>query len=87
ARRPRPQQFFGLMGKRDAGYGQISHKSKNKTTTEEMHHTDAGYTKTLPSCAFARISRNHNGREIRFVLLVAIGFPLYFKNPQNQRSI
>ncbi|KAK4826776.1 hypothetical protein QYF61_011425 [Mycteria americana] len=29
ARRPRPQQFFGLMGKRDAGYGQISHKKKN----------------------------------------------------------
>uniref|UniRef100_A0A8C8STY9 Tachykinin precursor 1 n=1 Tax=Pelusios castaneus TaxID=367368 RepID=A0A8C8STY9_9SAUR len=38
ARRPRPQQFFGLMGKRDGGetafcfyargYGQISHKSK-----------------------------------------------------------
>ncbi|CAM4519197.1 protachykinin-1 isoform X1 [Lepidochelys kempii] len=26
ARRPRPQQFYGLMGKRDAGYGQISHK-------------------------------------------------------------
>uniref|UniRef100_A0A8B9NGP2 Tachykinin precursor 1 n=1 Tax=Accipiter nisus TaxID=211598 RepID=A0A8B9NGP2_9AVES len=30
ARRPRPQQFFGLMGKRDAGYGQISHK-RHKT--------------------------------------------------------
>ncbi|KAK2536356.1 Tac1 [Columba guinea] len=28
ARRPRPQQFFGLMGKRDAGYGQISHKKE-----------------------------------------------------------
>ncbi|XP_004767891.1 protachykinin-1 isoform X7 [Lutra lutra] len=26
ARRPKPQQFFGLMGKRDAGHGQISHK-------------------------------------------------------------
>ncbi|NWV46760.1 TKN1 protein, partial [Daphoenositta chrysoptera] len=30
ARRPRPQQFFGLMGKRDAGYGQISQK-RHKT--------------------------------------------------------
>uniref|UniRef100_A0A8C8SVJ2 Tachykinin precursor 1 n=1 Tax=Pelusios castaneus TaxID=367368 RepID=A0A8C8SVJ2_9SAUR len=40
ARRPRPQQFFGLMGKRDGGetafcfyargYGQISHK-RHKT--------------------------------------------------------
>uniref|UniRef100_A0A8C5T367 Tachykinin precursor 1 n=1 Tax=Malurus cyaneus samueli TaxID=2593467 RepID=A0A8C5T367_9PASS len=30
ARRPRPQQFFGLMGKRDAGYGPISHK-RHKT--------------------------------------------------------
>ncbi|XP_074842315.1 protachykinin-1 isoform X1 [Carettochelys insculpta] len=30
ARRPRPQQFYGLMGKRDAGYGQISHK-RHKT--------------------------------------------------------
>ncbi|XP_009463499.1 PREDICTED: protachykinin-1 [Nipponia nippon] len=30
ARSPRPQQFFGLMGKRDAGYGQISHK-RHKT--------------------------------------------------------
>ncbi|XP_067602436.1 protachykinin-1 isoform X4 [Pseudorca crassidens] len=27
ARRPKPQQFFGLMGKRDAGHGQLSHKS------------------------------------------------------------
>ncbi|XP_038596772.1 protachykinin-1 [Tachyglossus aculeatus] len=26
ARRPKPQQFFGLMGKRDAGPGQIAHK-------------------------------------------------------------
>ncbi|XP_039734217.1 protachykinin-1 isoform X2 [Pteropus medius] len=26
ARRPKSQQFFGLMGKRDAGHGQISHK-------------------------------------------------------------
>ncbi|XP_057588132.1 protachykinin-1 isoform X4 [Hippopotamus amphibius kiboko] len=26
ARRPKPQQFFGLMGKRDAGHGQLSHK-------------------------------------------------------------
>lgn len=42
-----------------------------------MHHTDAGYTKTLPSCAFTQISRNYTGREIRFVLLVAIVFPLY----------
>ncbi|KAF4794277.1 tachykinin precursor 1 [Turdus rufiventris] len=33
ARRPRPQQFFGLMGKRDAGYGQISHKSNEKMST------------------------------------------------------
>lgn len=32
---------------------------------EEMHHTDAGYTKTLPSCAFAQINRNCMGREIR----------------------
>ena len=30
ARRPKPQQFFGLMGKRDAGHGQISHK-RHKT--------------------------------------------------------
>ncbi|XP_064560431.1 protachykinin-1 isoform X6 [Zonotrichia leucophrys gambelii] len=30
ARRPRPQQFFGLMGKRDAGYGQISHKRSSE---------------------------------------------------------
>ncbi|XP_006207668.1 protachykinin-1 isoform X2 [Vicugna pacos] len=30
ARRPKPQQFFGLMGKRDAGLGQISHK-RHKT--------------------------------------------------------
>ncbi|XP_017514007.1 protachykinin-1 isoform X3 [Manis pentadactyla] len=30
ARRPKPQQFFGLMGKRDAGRGQISHK-RHKT--------------------------------------------------------
>ncbi|XP_065255840.1 protachykinin-1 isoform X1 [Emys orbicularis] len=30
ARRPRPQQFYGLMGKRDAGYGQISQK-RHKT--------------------------------------------------------
>uniref|UniRef100_A0A674HGY3 Tachykinin 1 n=1 Tax=Taeniopygia guttata TaxID=59729 RepID=A0A674HGY3_TAEGU len=58
ARRPRPQQFFGLMGKRDAGYGQISHKKIKQQQVEEMHHTDAGYTKTLPSCAFAQISRN-----------------------------
>ncbi|KAL6087054.1 hypothetical protein STEG23_005012 [Scotinomys teguina] len=28
ARRPKPQQFFGLMGKRDAGHGQISHKMR-----------------------------------------------------------
>uniref|UniRef100_A0A8C6YAY3 Tachykinin 1 n=1 Tax=Naja naja TaxID=35670 RepID=A0A8C6YAY3_NAJNA len=26
ARRPRPQQFYGLMGKRDAGYSPVSHK-------------------------------------------------------------
>ncbi|KAM9216770.1 protachykinin-1 isoform 2-T2 [Dugong dugon] len=26
ARRPKPQQFFGLMGKRDTGHGQISQK-------------------------------------------------------------
>ncbi|XP_036285248.1 protachykinin-1 isoform X2 [Pipistrellus kuhlii] len=26
ARRPKPQQFFGLMGKRDAGYAQFSNK-------------------------------------------------------------
>ncbi|GAB1290548.1 Protachykinin-1 [Apodemus speciosus] len=30
ARRPKSQQFFGLMGKRDAGHGQISHK-RHKT--------------------------------------------------------
>ncbi|XP_061442195.1 protachykinin-1 isoform X1 [Rhineura floridana] len=30
ARRPRPQQFYGLMGKRDAGYGPLSHK-RHKT--------------------------------------------------------
>ncbi|XP_060488522.1 protachykinin-1 isoform X2 [Panthera onca] len=30
ARRPKPQRFFGLMGKRDAGHGQISHK-RHKT--------------------------------------------------------
>ncbi|XP_031796618.1 protachykinin-1 isoform X3 [Sarcophilus harrisii] len=30
ARRPKPQQFFGLMGKRDAGHGQMSHK-RHKT--------------------------------------------------------
>nr|NP_001166371.1 protachykinin-1 isoform gamma preproprotein [Cavia porcellus]CAA90646.1 gamma preprotachykinin I [Cavia porcellus] len=30
ARRPKPQQSFGLMGKRDAGHGQISHK-RHKT--------------------------------------------------------
>ncbi|KAG5210153.1 hypothetical protein JEQ12_015347 [Ovis aries] len=30
ARRPKPQQFFGLMGKRDAGHGQLSHK-RHKT--------------------------------------------------------
>uniref|UniRef100_A0A670JYR8 Tachykinin 1 n=1 Tax=Podarcis muralis TaxID=64176 RepID=A0A670JYR8_PODMU len=28
ARRPRPQQFYGLMGKRDSGYSPLSHKSK-----------------------------------------------------------
>nr|XP_003222171.1 PREDICTED: protachykinin-1 isoform X1 [Anolis carolinensis]XP_008110766.1 PREDICTED: protachykinin-1 isoform X1 [Anolis carolinensis] len=30
ARRPRPQQFYGLMGKRDAGYGSLPHK-RHKT--------------------------------------------------------
>ncbi|XP_066487065.1 protachykinin-1 [Tiliqua scincoides] len=30
ARRPRPQQFYGLMGKRDAGYGSLSHKRQKK---------------------------------------------------------
>ncbi|XP_042327997.1 LOW QUALITY PROTEIN: protachykinin-1 [Sceloporus undulatus] len=31
ARRPRPQQFYGLMGKRDAGYGSSPHKVRHKT--------------------------------------------------------
>ncbi|KAM6203091.1 protachykinin-1 isoform 2-T2 [Rhynchocyon petersi] len=30
ARKPKSQQFFGLMGKRDVGYGPISHK-RHKT--------------------------------------------------------
>ncbi|KAI6074557.1 Protachykinin-1 isoform X2 [Aix galericulata] len=37
ARRPRPQQFFGLMGKRDAGYGQISHKSSSERSIAQNY--------------------------------------------------
>ncbi|XP_009328847.1 PREDICTED: protachykinin-1 [Pygoscelis adeliae] len=37
ARRPRPQQFFGLMGKRDAGYGQISHKRSSERSIAQNY--------------------------------------------------
>ncbi|XP_062423747.1 protachykinin-1 isoform X1 [Rhea pennata] len=37
ARRPRPQQFFGLMGKRDAGYGQISHKRSSERSIAQIY--------------------------------------------------
>ncbi|KAM3679476.1 protachykinin-1 isoform X2 [Ammospiza nelsoni] len=37
ARRPRPQQFFGLMGKRDAGYGQISHKRSSEGSIAQSY--------------------------------------------------
>ncbi|XP_074842316.1 protachykinin-1 isoform X2 [Carettochelys insculpta] len=37
ARRPRPQQFYGLMGKRDAGYGQISHKRSSEKNTAQNY--------------------------------------------------
>ncbi|XP_005876107.1 protachykinin-1 isoform X1 [Myotis yumanensis] len=31
ARRPKPQQFFGLMGKRDAGHAHFSNKKRHRT--------------------------------------------------------
>ncbi|XP_068950499.1 protachykinin-1 isoform X1 [Petaurus breviceps papuanus] len=37
ARRPKPQQFFGLMGKRDAGHGQISHKRSSEWNTAQNY--------------------------------------------------
>ncbi|KAJ6666630.1 hypothetical protein lerEdw1_020354 [Lerista edwardsae] len=37
ARRPRPQQFYGLMGKRDAGYGSLSHKRSSEWNTAQMY--------------------------------------------------
>ncbi|XP_006114563.1 protachykinin-1 isoform X2 [Pelodiscus sinensis] len=37
ARRPRPQQFYGLMGKRDAGYGQMSHKRSSEKNTAQNY--------------------------------------------------
>ncbi|XP_020640854.1 protachykinin-1 isoform X2 [Pogona vitticeps] len=37
ARRPRPQQFYGLMGKRDAGYGPLSHKRSSEWNTAQMY--------------------------------------------------
>ncbi|XP_048366832.1 protachykinin-1 isoform X2 [Sphaerodactylus townsendi] len=37
ARRPRPQQFYGLMGKRDAGYGPLSHKRSSEWNTAQIY--------------------------------------------------
>ncbi|XP_039197381.1 protachykinin-1 isoform X2 [Crotalus tigris] len=36
ARRPRPQQFYGLMGKRDAGYSPVSHKRSSEWSALQM---------------------------------------------------
>ncbi|XP_007425338.1 protachykinin-1 [Python bivittatus] len=36
ARRPRPQQFYGLMGKRDAGYSPLSHKRSSEWSEPQM---------------------------------------------------
>ncbi|XP_058037819.1 protachykinin-1 isoform X2 [Ahaetulla prasina] len=36
ARRPRPQQFYGLMGKRDAGYSPVSRKRSSEWSALQM---------------------------------------------------
>ncbi|XP_070622909.1 protachykinin-1 isoform X2 [Erythrolamprus reginae] len=36
ARRPRPQQFYGLMGKRDAGYSPVTRKRSSEWSALQM---------------------------------------------------
>lgn len=63
------------------------HITEIKQQVEEINHTDAGYTKTLPSCAFAQISRNCTGREIWIVPVSGQCFSIILKRSPKTKGL
>ncbi|EMP33932.1 Protachykinin-1 [Chelonia mydas] len=80
ARRPRPQQFYGLMGKRDAGYGQISHKipplavvefwSRRQSDRGSIYHVYTRRDKSIPDRSITTRRSSGSGAALSLYVLV-----------------